>query len=116
MRNYLLYASQHQVKPDSNFDLRYIRRICEPMGKGLKGKGERHTIIIRTTILPGTMRKIVIPRPEEFSSQKPRARLRCLPQAEFLREGTTAKDFRCPPAAVMGEIDKAGGNAVGCSM
>jgi GDP-mannose 6-dehydrogenase len=54
-------------QPNGNLDLRYIRRICEQIGEGLKNKEAYHTVVIRSTILPGTMRKIVIPTLEEFS-------------------------------------------------
>jgi GDP-mannose 6-dehydrogenase len=46
---------------NGNLDLRYIRRICEQIGEALKSKNEHHTVVIRSTILPGTMRTIVIP-------------------------------------------------------
>ena len=56
-------------QPNGNLDLRYIRRICEQIGEALKKKSARHTIVIRSTILPGTMRNIVIPILEEFSGK-----------------------------------------------
>ena len=46
---------------NGNLDLTYIRRICEQIGKALKNKPARHTVVIRSTILPGTMHQIVIP-------------------------------------------------------
>jgi GDP-mannose 6-dehydrogenase len=42
---------------NGNLDLRYIRRICEQIGEALKSKNERHTVVIRSTLLPGTMRR-----------------------------------------------------------
>ena len=38
---------------NGNLDLRYIRRICEQIGEALKTKTARHTVVIRSTILPG---------------------------------------------------------------
>ena len=55
---------------NGNLDLRYIRRICEQIGGALKDKAERHTVVIRSTIVPGTMHKIVIPILEECSGKK----------------------------------------------
>ena len=55
---------------NGNLDLRYIRRICEQIGEALKRKSEHHTVVIRSTILPGTMLRIVIPTLEEFSGKK----------------------------------------------
>src|SRR5579864_2271402 len=55
---------------NGNLDLTYIRRICEQIGEALKAKTARHTVVIRSTILPGTMHKIVIPTLEESSGKK----------------------------------------------
>jgi GDP-mannose 6-dehydrogenase len=46
---------------NGNLDVRYIRRICEQIGIAIKDKKDRHTIVVRSTILPGTMRRVVIP-------------------------------------------------------
>ncbi len=63
---------------NGNLDLTYIRRVCEEIGKALKNKSARHTVVIRSTILPGTMRKIVIPILEEYSGKKAGSRFRRL--------------------------------------
>jgi GDP-mannose 6-dehydrogenase len=99
-------------QPNGNLDLRYIRRICEQIGEGLKNKEAYHTVVIRSTILPGTMRKIVIPTLEEFSGKKATVDFGVCNNPEFLREGSAVKDFRCPPMTVIGEVDQASGNAL----
>ncbi len=95
---------------NGNLDLRYIRRICEQIGEALKTKSKRHTVVIRSTILPGTMRKIVIPTLEELSGKKAGVDFGVCNNPEFLREGSAVKDFSCPPKTVIGEIDKASGD------
>jgi GDP-mannose 6-dehydrogenase len=97
---------------NGNLDLRYIRRTCEQIGEALKSKNERHTIVIRSTILPGTMRKIVIPVLEEFSAKKAAIEFGVCNNPEFLREGSAVNDFRCPPKTVIGELDQASGDAL----
>jgi len=57
-------------QPNGNLDLRFMRRICEQIGDALKHKSSKHTVVIRSTVLPGTMRDIVIPILEEFSQKK----------------------------------------------
>lgn len=99
-------------QPNGNLDLRYIRRICEQIGEALKNKTGRHTVVIRSTILPGTMRKIVIPTLEEFSGKRAVADIGICNNPEFLREGSAVKDFRCPPMTIIGEIDEASGDAL----
>jgi GDP-mannose 6-dehydrogenase len=95
---------------NGNLDLRYIRRICEQIGEALKNKSERHTVVIRSTILPGTMHKVVIPTLEEFSGKKAGVDFGVCNNPEFLREGSAVKDFRYPPKTVIGESDQASGD------
>jgi GDP-mannose 6-dehydrogenase len=95
---------------NGNLDLRYIRRICEQIGEALKTKTARHTVVIRSTILPGTMHQIVIPTLEEFSGKKAGVDFGVCTNPEFLREGSAVKDFRSPPKTVIGELDRASGD------
>ena len=95
---------------NGNLDLRYIRRICEQIGIALREKAERHTVVIRSTILPGTMRNVVIPTLEEFSGKKAGEQFGICNNPEFLREGSAVKDYRRPPKTVIGEIDRASGD------
>lgn len=95
---------------NGNLDLRYIRRICEQIGQALRSKDSKHTVVIRSTILPGTMRKVVIPTLEEFSGKKVGEEIGICYNPEFLREGTAVKDFRYPPKTVFGELDRESGD------
>lgn len=95
---------------NGNLDLRYIRRVCEQIGLALKEKDEWHTVVIRSTILPGTMHEIVIPVLEEFSGKQAGADFGVCHNPEFLREGSSVKDFHCPPKTVIGELDQTSGN------
>jgi len=97
---------------NGNLDLRYIRRICEQIGEALKHKTTRHTVVIRSTILPGTMHDIVIPILEEFSCKKAGVDFGVCHNPEFLREGSAVKDFNNPPQTVIGELDSASGDAL----
>ncbi len=97
---------------NGNLDLRYIRRICEQIGEALRHKSARHTVVIRSTILPGTMRNIVIPILEEASGKKAGQDFGVSNNPEFLREGTAVKDFRQPPKTVIGQVDAASGDAL----
>jgi GDP-mannose 6-dehydrogenase len=95
---------------NGNLDLTFIRRVCELIGKSLKNKAPRHTVVIRSTILPGTMRQIVIPTLEESSGKKAGVDFGVCNNPEFLREGSAVKDFNCPPKTVIGELDRASGD------
>jgi GDP-mannose 6-dehydrogenase len=94
---------------NGNLDLTYIRRVCELIGRALKNKRARHTVVIRSTILPGTMRDIVIPTLEEYSGKKAGTDFGVCNNPEFLREGSAVMDFNFPPKTVIGEFDRTSG-------
>jgi GDP-mannose 6-dehydrogenase len=95
---------------NGNLDLTYIRRVCEMIGTALKGKSTRHTIVIRSTILPGTMHQTVIPTLEQHSGKKAGVDFGLCNNPEFLREGSAVKDYNFPPKTVIGEVDRASGD------
>jgi len=97
-------------QPNGNLDLTYIRRVCEQIGLALKDKSERHVVVIRSTILPGTMHNIVIPVLEETSGKKAGVDFGVCHNPEFLREGSAVKDFNAPPKTVIGELDSSSGD------
>jgi GDP-mannose 6-dehydrogenase len=94
---------------NGNLDLTFIRRVCELIGRALKNKSTRHTVVIRSTILPGTMHGIVIPTLEEYSGKKAGDGFGICNNPEFLREGSAVKDFNSPPKTVIGEFDSTSG-------
>ena len=97
---------------NGNLDLTHIRRVCELIGTALKNKSARHTVVIRSTILPGTMKQIVIPTLEEYSGKKAGVGFGVCNNPEFLREGSAVKDFNAPPKTVIGEVDRESGDTL----
>ena len=97
---------------NGNLDLRYIRRVCEQIGQALRSKTARHVVVIRSTVVPGTMREIVLPVLEEASGKKAGAEFGVCHNPEFLREGTAVKDFHFPPQTVIGELDRSSGDVL----
>jgi GDP-mannose 6-dehydrogenase len=97
---------------NGNLDLTHVRHVCEQIGNALKDKVARHTVVIRSTILPGTMRRVVIPVLEETSGKKAGKDFGLCNNPEFLREGTAVMDFAQPPKTVIGEVDAASGDVV----
>lgn len=95
---------------NGNLDLAHVRHVCEQIGRALKDKRQWHTVVIRSTILPGSMRKIIIPVLEESSGKKAGIDFGVCNNPEFLREGSAVKDFRCPPKTVVGELDRNSGD------
>ena len=99
-------------RSNGNLDTTYVRRACELIGAALKNKLSRHTVVIRSTVLPGTMRGLIIPILEERSGKKAGVDFGVCNNPEFLREGTAVADFDSPPKTVIGEIDRQSGDTV----
>lgn len=95
---------------NGNLDLHYVQRVCEEIGHALKKKSAWHTVVIRSTILPGTMDRVVIPTLEQSSGKQAGIDFGVCHNPEFLREGSAVKDFHCPPKTVIGELDQASGD------
>jgi GDP-mannose 6-dehydrogenase len=97
-------------QPNGNLDLRYIQRVCEQIGQALKARAEWHTVVIRSTVLPGTMNGVVLPALEQSSGKQAGVDFGVCHNPEFLREGSAVKDFHCPPKTVIGELDATSGD------
>ncbi|HOV26501.1 MAG TPA: nucleotide sugar dehydrogenase [Pseudobacteroides sp.] len=87
---------------NGNLDTRFIRNVCEEAGKSIRDKAEPHIFVFRSTMLPGTMRKTVIPILESFSGKKQNEGFFVVFNPEFLRESTAVYDFYNPPKTVVG--------------
>ena len=90
---------------NGSLDLRYVTRVCEEIGSALKEKGGSHVVIIRSTMLPGTIESVVLPTLEEYSQKRAGKDFGVCINPEFLREGTSLKDFYAPPFTLIGADD-----------
>lgn len=95
---------------NGGLDLKYVRSVCEQIGRALKDKQEFHVVVARSTMLPGSMTDVVIPTLEEASGTKAGRDFGVCNNPEFLREGTAVYDFYNPPKTVIGETDKKSGD------
>lgn len=98
---------------NGSLDLRYVTRVCEEIGTALKDKSERHVVVIRSTMLPGTIESVVTPSLEQFSGKHAGNDFGVCINPEFLREGTSLKDFYAPPFTLIGADDKETAAVVG---
>ena len=95
--------------PNGGIDLTYVRRVCEQIGAALRNHPEAPVVVVRSTMLPGTMRQVVIPTLEERSGKRAGAEFGVCISPEFLREGTAVRDYLNPPKTVIGELNTASG-------
>jgi GDP-mannose 6-dehydrogenase len=95
---------------NGSLDLKYVRNVCEQIGNAIKDKADFHVVVARSTMLPGSMRGVVIPALEEASGKRAGKDYGVCNNPEFLREGTSVWDFYNPPKTVIGETDARGGD------
>lgn len=93
-------------KPNGALELGFVERVCEQIGAALKDKSTRHTVIIRSTVLPGSTHRMAVPALERASGMKAGDDFGVGMNPEFLREGTSIKDFYDPPFTVIGTEDE----------
>jgi len=89
-------------QPNGSLNTKYIENVCMEIGQALPGKVKQHIIIFRSTMLPNTMREIVIPLLELNSNKIHNADFCVAYNPEFLRESTAVFDFNNPPKTVVG--------------
>jgi GDP-mannose 6-dehydrogenase len=97
-------------QPNGGIDLRYVRRVCEQIGRTLATHHGAPVIVMRSTMLPGTMREVVVPTLEKFSGKRAGEEFGVCINPEFLREGTAVHDYYHPPKTVIGEVNRASGD------
>ena len=97
-------------RSNGSIDLRYIERVCEEIGAAIGNKSTRHTVVIRSTVLPGTVKGVVIPALESASGKKAGRDFGVCMNPEFLREGSSIRDFYEPPFTLIGAEDSAVGS------
>ncbi len=97
---------------NGSLDLKHVRRVCQEIGQALRQKEGFHVVVCRSTVLPGTMRAVVIPTLEENSGKRAGQDFGVCNNPEFLREGTAVYDFYRPPKTVIGETDSRSGDLV----
>jgi GDP-mannose 6-dehydrogenase len=83
-------------------DLGALLRLAEQIGAALKTKKGFHTIVVRSTVQPGTLEEKVEPILERASGRKSGVDFGLAFQPEFLREGSSIRDYDHPPYTIVG--------------
>ncbi len=96
---------------DGNIDLGIIKAASAGIGKSLSRKKDYHVVVVKSTVVPETTEKVVLPILEE-SSGKHAGDFGIAMNPEFLREGKAVYDFMHPDKIVVGSLDKKSGDIV----
>ena len=92
-------------RANGSLDLTAVERVAESIGQALAEKGERHVVVARSTMLPGSTEEVVVPALERSSGRGLGEGMAVCYNPEFLREGSSIRDFRHPPFTVIGGTD-----------
>jgi GDP-mannose 6-dehydrogenase len=92
-------------RPNGSLDLRQVERVCHDIGGNLDAAADGHVVALRSTMLPGSTHGTAIPALERASSARVGRDFGVCVNPEFLREGTSIKDFRNPPFTLLGTDD-----------
>ncbi|MEE2762662.1 MAG: UDP-glucose/GDP-mannose dehydrogenase family protein [Pseudomonadota bacterium] len=97
-------------KPNGDLGLSFVEKVARDIGAALRAKSAWHLVVVRSTVLPGTVRDLVIPMLEEASGKRAGEDFGVCVNPEFLRESTAIKDYDQPPMTVIGELDERSGD------
>ena len=90
--------------------LNFIENVCKEIGVALKAKKSYHVVVVRSTVLPGTVEEKLIPLLEKHSQKQAGPDFGVCMNPEFLREGSAISDYDHPGSIVIGELDPQSGD------
>jgi UDPglucose 6-dehydrogenase len=97
---------------DGSIDLSIVRAATTSIGEALAQKEGYHVIVVKSTVVPETTEKFILPLLEESSGKKAGKDFGVAMNPEFLREGKAVYDFMHPDKIVIGAIDRKSGDYV----
>ncbi|MDO8979517.1 MAG: nucleotide sugar dehydrogenase [Afipia sp.] len=90
---------------DGSQDISAVESVIQQIGEAIARKSTFHSVVIRSTVLPGTTRGHIMKLLERATDGSVGERFGLANNPEFTREGSAVADFRAPSRIVVGEID-----------
>lgn len=87
-------------------DLSAVVTAATEIGRALAGRTDRHTVVVKSTVVPGTTDGVVLPAVEEASGKRAGSDFGVGMNPEFLTEGQAVSDFMAPDRIVLGALDE----------
>ena len=83
-------------------ELSIIKKAMTSLGKNIRNSKKEHIILIKSTVVPGTIKDVILPILENNSKKKAGKDFGLISNPEFLQESTAIKDTEFPHAVVLG--------------
>ncbi len=77
-------------------------RLAQQVGEAIRDKMDPHVFVFRSTLVPGTVEDVIRPIIEAASGKREGVDFFCCFQPEFLREGSSIRDYDKPPFTIVG--------------
>lgn len=92
-------------REDGSIDASIIESGARSVGEALAGGEDEHLVVVKSTVIPGTTEKTLIPAIEAGAGEAVGKRIHVGMNPEFLREGSAVTDFLEPHKIVLGASD-----------
>jgi GDP-mannose 6-dehydrogenase len=92
-------------RTNGRIDVDAVVRTGQSIGQAVRKHAEPHTVVLRSTVLPGTAEQYLVPA--LLAGAGGRAATRVAVNPEFMREGSSLNDFSRPPLTLVGCGDPA---------
>jgi len=89
-------------KKNGEIDLSFIKTVVRSVGKLISKNKKKPIILIKSTVIPGTMKNVILPILEKNSRKKAGKDFGLISNPEFLQEGRAIHDTIKPHAVVLG--------------
>jgi UDPglucose 6-dehydrogenase len=97
---------------NGNIDLTFVKESTKQIAAVLKNKNRYHLVVVKSTVLPGTTPRIILPLLEQYSEKKVGIHIGLAMNPEFLKEGVAIQDFLQPDRIVIGSYDERSKNTL----
>jgi GDP-mannose 6-dehydrogenase len=97
---------------DGSLDLSHVKQVAQQIGSKLSRAAAGHRVVVRSTVLPGSTRNVVLPEVERASGRRAGDGWDVCTNPEFLREGSSLRDYDAPPRILVGEREPGDGARV----
>ena len=87
---------------NGSIDLSIIKKVVSTIGENILKNKKKPIIIIKSTVIPGTMEKIILPIWEKKSNKKEGKDFGLISNPEFTQESSAIRDTKFPHVVVLG--------------